>query len=193
MVWKRWLFVFLVAFGCMVGVISLYYSSLSGVMSKLGLLSGDPSTLIDRNELARGMRGIGGTLTCDYWGAVSLSPHYLLTPAAERIQLGAMLGYKRMECGVVYGLSGNVERSVYTFLKGLYYLRSSYLTYLELVSRDPSICAAYRFPAITPMLATYIASTRGNARSAVEPVVAHIIELQQKVQERCIDREQLEF
>jgi hypothetical protein len=193
MVWKRLLYVLLVGFGLLVGLISLYYSSLSGVMGKLGLLSGDPSTLIDRNELARGMRGIGGTLSCDYWGAVSLAPHYLLTPPAERIQLGAILGYKRMECGVVYGLAGNVERSVYTFLKGLYYLRSSYLAYFELVARDPTICAAYRFPAITPMLATYIASTRGNARSAVEPVVSHIIELQQKVQERCIDQNEPTF
>src|SRR5690242_4542868 len=120
---ERFLISLLLLFGLTVGVVSLYFSSLSGIMGKLGLLGGDLRQAVSANTLVRNVYEVGNPPVCDWWESVQLVPQYLFSPADARIELGLMLATRRIECGVVYTLKGNVERGVYTMIKGLYYER----------------------------------------------------------------------
>lgn len=183
----RWLTWLLLLFGITVGMVSLYFSSILGLMGKLGLVGGDLNQAVRRNDLARAVYEVGVAPQCDPWATVAGVPKYLLAKPVERINLGLQLGKRRMECGMVYTMSGNVEKGIYTMIKGLYYDRVNHHELLKLVEEDRGNCKLYDSGRDYGYVEAYIESSEGNARESVLSLFHDVALLREKVAERCID------
>jgi hypothetical protein len=184
---ERLFIFFLLFFGVTVGLVSLYFSSLSGLMGKLGLVGGDLNQAVHTNDFVRNVYEVGTTPQCAWWDSVKAVPQYLFSPADSRVELGLVLAQRRTECGVVYILDGNIERGIYTLLKGLYYERANHLELLRLVEKDTSYCTLFDDHRSYGYIEAYLQSSEGNARDSIAPVFAEVEGLRQSVSERCID------
>lgn len=183
----------LLIFGLGVGLASLYFASLAGIMGKLGLIGGDLRQAVSANELARNIYEVGTSPSCDWWSSVHEVPRYMFLPASERIELGLALGQKRIECGVSYILAGNVERGVYTIVKGLYYERANHQEIWRLVGEDPANCSLFEPDREYGLLEAYLEASEGNTRESVASIFADVARLREKVRERCIDETVRQF
>ena len=175
----------LVIVGVCIGFVSLYFASLTGVMSRLGFVGGDITREVRVNELVRGVRDIPGRTTCDAWQAILPVPTYLFDSRQARIPLGFTLGYERVVCGVGYTISGNTERGVYTMLKGLYYVRSSYLDLGNYAARDSSLCLTRQADLVDPWVGAYLAASHGKVHDVIANVYQEIQEERAHVAELC--------
>ncbi len=191
---------FLVVSGFLVGFVSLYFSSLSGVMSRLGFVGGDLTREVRVNDLVRGLRDIPNKPSCDFWGAITPVPSYLFASGERRVLLGFSLGYERVVCGAHYIISGNAERGVYTILKGIYYLRSSYLELGKSIPQSPALCTLREGDMVDPWVAAYLFASRGtahdviyNAWREVSEDRAHVAELCNVIQKNAVDGAPLSF
>jgi hypothetical protein len=185
--YKRFLIGLLLFFGIAVGVASLYFSSLSGLMGKLGLVGGDLTQAVQVNDLVRNIYEVGTPPSCDWWRSVASVPQYLFSPASERVALGLTLASYRTQCGIVYTLGGNIERGIYTLVKGLYYERANHLELLRLVETDTTFCELFESARDYGYVEAYLASSEGNAYQSVWTLFDETQRLRQKVLERCID------
>lgn len=185
---KRLLILALVLFGVGVGLTSLYFSSLSGLMGKLGLVGGDLSRAVRVNDLVRNVYEVGSPPECSYWESIKSVPRYLfMSKNGERVSLGLELGERRVGCGINYILDSNYERGIYTIVKGLYYERASHLLMLELVGQSKSNCDLFTPDRNYGFIEAYINSSEGNAERAVSGIYGAVVGLRESVAERCID------
>lgn len=184
---ERIFFALLLFFGITVGVVSLYFSSLAGLMGKLGLVGGDLHQAVHANDLVRNIYEVGTTPSCDWWRSITPVPRYLFSPAKDRIELGLSLASRRIACSVVYTLDGNVERGIYTMIKGLYYERANHLEMLRLVEEDSAYCSLFDPTRSYGYVEAYLGSSEGNARESIWTLFDDTQRLRQKVSERCID------
>ncbi|HBD02464.1 MAG: hypothetical protein UX38_C0001G0109 [Microgenomates group bacterium GW2011_GWC1_46_16] len=189
----KWLVAGLVAMGVSIFVISLYLASITGVMQKMGLVGGDVSRAVKQEVLVEVVAEAGGIPQCDYWEAVKMIPQYLTTSPSRRIKLGLQMGEVRIACGVVYSLQGNVERGVYTLIKGLYYERTNTQELLKLVESDKQNCVLFSADRNYGYVEAFIEASEGNARIAVENLYREVGEVRGSVAERCIDEVGREF
>ncbi len=191
---------FLVFSGFLVGFVSLYFSSLSGVMNRLGFVGGDLTREVRVNDLVRGLRDIPDKPSCDFWGAIAPVPSYLFARGEQRIVLGFTLGYDRVVCGTHYIISGNAERGIYTILKGIYYLRSSYLELGKSIPQSPALCMLRGGDTVDPWVAAYLSASRGTAHDVIYNAWrevfedrAHVAELCNVIRKNAVDGASLTF
>lgn len=183
----NWLIVLLVFIGCSIGLISLYMASLTGVMNKMGLVGGDFRQAVDQNELARQLRGRDDSLDCSGWAVTRKVPQYLFLGGERRVELALVLGGERIICGMRYIHNGNVERGVYTLIKGLYYLKSHYHEMQTLVRSDSSACRLLGEPTYESWVQAYLLSVQGRIYDVVLNVY-HQVEMERAgVSELCLD------
>src|SRR3989339_1164056 len=165
---NTWLVILLVLVGLIVGTVSLYFASLSGVMSKMGLVGGDFSQSIEANELARLIMTQKGSATdCGILRVAGRIPTYFMADDSEKFKLSAELGGERIICGIRHVQSGNVERGVYTIMKGLYYLRDHYAQMRILAESDKSQCDMLAEPDYAPWIEGYLFATRDRVHELV--------------------------
>lgn len=184
---KNWLAVALVIGGVSIFAISLYMASLSGVMGKMGLVGGDFSQLVDHNELARQLLLQDQNQDCGILKAAVLVPRYLLSEGEERVRLSGELGGQRIICGVSLVHEGNVERGVYTIVKGLYYLKSYYTQMRSLIQVNPDRCEGIANPGYEGWVEGYLRSTEGRAHELVIEVYKQVEGARARVEELCVD------
>ena len=177
----------LVLVGFVVGGMSLYMASLSGVMAKMGLVGGDFRQAIDRNELARQLRGRNEEVDCGIWQVAKQVPSYLLARGEKRVTLGGELGGERVICGIRLVQSGNVERGVYTLIKGLYYLDSQYRDMRPLVEQDRAKCQLLTKTEYESWVQGYLLATQGRAHDIVYDLYKRIEGARARVEELCVD------
>ncbi len=169
------------------GSVSLYMASLTGVMHKMGLVGGDFRQSVDQNKLARKLLSQHSDISCNLWEVGRLVPQYLLARGAERVKLGEILGGERVVCGIRYVQNGNVERGVYTIIKGLYYLEDHYHGLRELVLHDPSACELFGQDEYDVWIQGYLLSTEGRIHSVVLDVYKQVEVERAGVEELCLD------
>lgn len=174
----------LLLIGVGVFLFSLYVASLSGLMSKLGLVGGDLRQELDTNKLYRGLMEVGGIPNCDWWETTKTIPEYIFTPKNKRIKLGLEVGKKRRNCAINYVLNGNVERGVYTMLKGVRYERLNLLELERGVLRDKTKCIEYN-PRDYGDIEVFIESSRGNVRSVIYKEYEEISQIRSRLEESC--------
>ena len=191
----NWILIFgLLILGTGVFLVSLYFASIAGLRNKLGLVGGDLRTAVHPNELSRGAYEAGGIPTCDFKAAVVPIPQYLVARPEERVQLGLRLGELRIKCGIAYILQGNVDRGVFTLIKGMYYERANSQETLELVEHDRQQCAKL-FDAERDYgyVEAFLEASEGNSRSVVESIYSEVRDVRGRVAERCLDADDTTF
>lgn len=184
---NNWLVFFLVSVGVSVGIISLYMASLSGVMGKMGILGGDFSQSIDVNELARQLISQKQTVDCSLWNVSKHVPNYLFSKDIERIELSGELGGQRIACGVKHVKNGNVERGVYTIIKGLYYLKSHYTEMRSLIQADRNQCGLFKNLEYERWVEGYLNATQGRIHDVVFDIYKQVENARAGVEELCLD------
>lgn len=182
---NRWLILLLMLVGVGVGVISLYTASLSGVMGKMGLVGGDFSNSIDTNELARLILAHKGSSVCNFWTTGRSIPTYFLAQGDERMRLSRELGGQRIICGVRYVQSGNVERGVYTIMKGMYYLKGYYNELRTLVQTNSGKCELLEEPEYENWIEGYLMATEGRVHQLVLDIYRQVQVERSGVEELC--------
>ncbi len=183
----RWLVGLLVAIGTLVGLMSLYMASLTGIMSKMGLVGGDFRQSVKQNELARQLRGQDETVNCGVWQVAQQVPRYFFSRGETRVRLAGELGEVRVICGIRLVQNGNVERGVYTLMKGLYYLKSHYGAMKVLVQQDRSACELLATTAYERWVQAYLLSTEGRLYDIVLQVYKQVETERAGVAELCLD------
>lgn len=183
---NRWLILLLMLIGLGVGAISLYTASLSGVMGKMGLVGGDFSNSIKTNELARLILANKGNTNCGFWSTGRSIPSYFYTKNEERVALSRELGGQRIVCGVRYIQSGNVERGVYTMMKGMYYLKGHYSELRALVQSDKARCLLLEDPEYEAWIEGLLLATEGRVHQLVYDVYRQVQTERAGVEELCI-------
>ncbi len=184
---NSWLVIPLLLVGIMVGILSVYSASLSGVMGKMGLVGGDFSQSIDHNELARQMRGRELPADCQVWKVAQGVPAYLISRGEERTLLASQMGGERIVCGIEYVRDGNVERGVYSLVKGLYYLKNHYTEMRALVERDRLYCKLQRDSGYDQYVEGYLAATEGRVYDVVLELYKQVEGARSRVEELCLD------
>jgi hypothetical protein len=184
---NNWLILLLVIVGLGVGMTSLYMASLSGVMSKMGLVGGDFSQAIKVNQLVRQTMPLKESVKCDMWSVVHHIPSYLLSKGEERMKLSDLLGGERIVCGARLVKSGNVERGVYTIIKGLYYLKTHYLEMKILVQKDKSNCHVLANTNYENWVEAFLSASEGRVHEIVLDVYNQVQITRAGVEELCID------
>lgn len=184
---KYWLGIILVGIGLAVGVISLYFSSLSGVMNKMGLVGGGLVQSVNLNELARRMRGVTYADDCGFWTVTKKVPGYLGMRGEERVRLAGELGRERIGCGIRYVQNQNVERGVYTIVKGLYYLKNQYGELRGMVENNRDDCALLGSVEYGDWVEGYLMATEGRAHQVVLEVYKEVERERAGVEELCIE------
>jgi hypothetical protein len=183
---NTWLVIALVLVGFLVGAVSLYFASLSGVMSKMGLVSGDFSQAVDKNALARlVLTQKGSTTECGVVSTAVKVPKYFVAGGGEKIALSLELGGERVICGIRHVQSGNVERGVYTLMKGLYYLKGYYIEMRKVVESDRSNCKSMNESDYAPWIEGYLRATEGRVHELVQDVYKQVESERARVDELC--------
>ena len=162
-------------------------ASLSGVMTKMGLVGGNFDQLIDSNKLARLIMAQKGTSDCSLWRTIGVIPRYFYSQNVERVELSRELGGVRIICGVRQVQRGNVERGVYTILKGLYYLREHYGKLRILVEKDKDGCELLLAPDYERWIEGYLMASSGRTHELVIDVYKHVQVARAAVEELCIE------
>lgn len=181
------LIILLVLVGTAVFAMSLYMASLSGVMSKMGLVGGDFSQSIDSNELARQLRSQDKSVNCNMWNVTRKIPSYLFSKGEEKIKLSGILGGERIVCGINLVQAGNVERGVYTVIKGLYYLKSHYTEMRVVIESDKNKCQLLTDPTYERSVEGYLMATDGRVHEVVLNVYGEVERSRGRVEELCLD------
>lgn len=171
--------------GVGVGMVSLYMASLSGVMGKMGLIGGDFSQSVRRNDLARALIWQKQLVECGVWQAAASVPSYLFSSGEQRVELAKSLGGKRIICGVMSVREGNIERGVYTIIKGLYYLRSHYDEMRAIVERDKGKCEILGSPEYERWIESYLMATEGRIYDVVLELYKEVEGSRARVSELC--------
>lgn len=184
---NNFLVVLLVILGCSVGVMSLYMASLSGVMGKMGLVGGDFSQAIRVNELARQVMAQKEEGKCNVLEVAKKVPGYLFSKGEERVVLSGELGGQRIICGIKHVLAGNVERGVYTIMKGLRYLKGHYTELRILVEGDSSKCELLTSPVYERWVEGYLLSSEGRVHEVVLEVYNQVEASRGRVEELCTE------
>lgn len=184
---NRWLVLLLMLTGLGVGAVSLYMASLSGVMGKMGLVGGDFRDSIRANELARLILAHKGSANCSVWQTTKSVPGYLYAKGEEKVVLSRELGGLRIMCGVRQVQGGNVERGVYTLMKGLYYLRAHYVELRILVQADRNKCELLDEPEYESWIEGYLMATEGRVHELVLQVYKQVQIERGAVEELCSD------
>jgi len=184
---NNWPVFFLVLMGTTVGAISIYMASLTGVMGKLGLVGGDFRESIKVNELARQLMSQKESIDCSMWTISRRIPSYLFSRGIDRVKISGELGGDRIICGVKHVQGGNVERGVYTIVKGLYYLKSYYIEMQTLVQKDNSQCKLLADPKYERWVEAYLIATEGRVHEVVLDVYKQVEGLRAGVEELCLD------
>lgn len=182
-----WLVGWLVLVGFIIGGMSLYMASLSGVMAKMGLVGGDFRQAVNRNELARQLREQHDQVDCGLWRVAEQVPAYLVARGERRVNLAGELGKERVICGIQLVQSGNVERGVYTLIKGLYYLQSQYMEMRVLVEADRGQCQLFSKIGYEAWVQGYLRATQGRIHDMVFDLYKQVERRQARVAELCID------
>jgi len=177
----------LVLIGLGVGFMSLYMASLSGIMTKMGLVGGDFSQAVNTLELEKQLTKHPSIVDCSIANVAKNVPKYLLSSGNERIVLSGMLGGERIVCGVGYVQRGNVERGVYTIVKGLYYLKTHYSEMRILVKNDHRQCGLLKSPDYERWVESYLNSTEGRINEVVLGVYKQVESERSRVEELCTD------
>ena len=164
---KYWFVMLLLAVGVMVGGMSLYMASLTGVMNKMGLVGGDFRQAVNENELARQLMLRRSSVNCSLWEVVEPIPQYLLAKGVARVKLGEQLGEERIVCGIRHVQFGSVEQGVYTMMKGLYYLKNEYNEMKGLVRTNNAMCDLLPEPTYEGWVEAYLFSTEGRVHDVV--------------------------
>lgn len=180
-----WLVTLLVIMGVMVGAVSLYMASLSGVMGKIGLIGGDFSQSLDANKLARELLFAQRDKDCGLIKVSKKVPSYLVAKGVERVSLAGELGGQRIECGVELVHKGNIERGVYTILKGLYYLREYYGEMRSLVENDRTKCELLVDTQYERYVQSYLFSTKDKIHQVVLELYTQVESERSRVEELC--------
>lgn len=175
----------LVTIGVGVGAVSLYMASLSGVMRKMGLVGGDFSQSVDTNELARQMMFQKKDTECGIWQNAVPVPRYLFSKGEERVRYAGELGGERIICGVRLVQRGNVERGVYTIVKGLYYLRSHYSEMRNLIQNNRDKCSLLQSPDYERWVEGYLNATEGRVHELVLDVYKQVQIGRAGIEELC--------
>lgn len=184
---KNWLTIILILTGVGIGMVSLYMASLSGVMRKMGLVGGDFSQSVDINELARRMMFQKKNTECGIWQNATHVPRYLFSKGEERVRYAGELGGERIICGVRLVQRGNVERGVYTIVKGLYYLRSHYGEMRNLIQNNRDKCSLLQSPDYGRWVEGYLNATEGRVHELVLDVYKQVESERARVDELCSD------
>jgi hypothetical protein len=182
-----WIALLLVMIGTGVGAMSLYTASVSGVMGKMGLVGGDFSQAIKVNELARQTLMLPDVVECGTFQVASKVPRYLFSKGEERVKLAGERGGERIVCGVKHVQDQNVERGVYTIVKGLYYLKTHYSELRVIISEDQTKCQLLADPHYERWVEAYLSSTEGRIHEVVLEVYKHVQESRARVEELCLD------
>lgn len=182
---NRWLILLLMLVGMGVGAVSLYTASLSGVMGKMGLVGGDFRHSIDTNELARLILKNKGTTACGFWATGRSIPAYFYNKNEDRVRLSRELGGQRIVCGVRYVQAGNVERGVYTMMKGMYYLKGHYSELRILVQANVGSCELLEEPEYESWIEGYLMATEGRVHQLVYDVYRQVQTERARVEELC--------
>ncbi|MEI8232285.1 MAG: hypothetical protein WCG44_00935 [bacterium] len=184
---NNWLVYLLLFVGISVGGMSLYMASLSGVMTKMGLVGGDFGQSIDTNELARQMRSQDEILDCGTMNVAKAIPNYLFSKGENKIKLAGELGKERVICGVRLVQAKNVERGVYTLIKGLYYLKTYYTEMRILIESDRNQCQMFGDPTYERWVEGYLMATEGRVHEVVLSVYSEVERSRARVAELCLD------
>lgn len=163
---NKWVIAVLVFIGISVGAISLYTASFSGVMAKMGLVGGDFGQSVQVNELARQLRD-RGKMSCGMWQVTKSVPQFLLATGERRVILAGELGQERVICGIGLVQQGNVERGVYSIIKGLYYFKGQYSEMQQLVRRDNNHCQLLSKMSYESLIHGYLRATEGRVHDIV--------------------------
>lgn len=177
----------LVVIGVGVGCLSLYMASLSGIMTKMGLVGGDFSQAVKYTELDKQLSKQENDFDCGTINVAKKVPGYLFSKGNERVALAGQLGGERIICGVEHVNNRNVERGVYTIVKGLYYLRTHYGEMNILVEQDRANCQLLKDPDYERWVEMYLNSTEGRIHEVVLNVYKQVEGERSRVEELCID------
>lgn len=186
--WTRasWLLhLLLITIGTGIFFLSLYSASLSGLRRQLGLVGGDINQEVETNQLYRTILEVGAVPNCNYRQAVLSIPEYIFAQGSEKITLGRELSRRRVECALVYTLSGNAERGVYTMIKALRYDQAGLLLIEREIERDRANCTLYQTRLAVGYIEAYLEATRGVLRAAVEREYAEVQRLNARIVEKC--------
>jgi hypothetical protein len=109
----------------------------------------------------------------------------MLSKGEERVAMTRELGGDRVVCGVKHIKSGNLERGVYTIVKGLYYLKSHYNSLREKIQTNNSACRELQEPTIERWVEAYLGATEGSMYETVYKLYKEVEEARSRVEELC--------
>jgi hypothetical protein len=126
-------------------------------------------------------------INCRTLSVVKEVPKYLFSKGEERVKLSGDLGGMRIVCGIKLVQGGNVERGVYTIIKGLYYLKSHYTEMRMIVEKNRDKCQLTMDPTYERWVEGYLTATQGRVHEAVLNVYGEVERSRARVEELCMD------
>lgn len=179
--WKTLIFL-LILCGIGVAAVSVYDASLTGVMKKMGLVSGDYSNAYDQGLLAEINDENLQNQKCDFVSAIAHLPEYMMGIGGVKMKLAYDLGNQRILCGYKQLLNKDIERGTYTLLKGMRYIQTGY----EIVEGQNNLCGRENGLFISePYLVIAIEAASGNARDNLVGASEELSRVMQSVREGC--------
>lgn len=182
-----WLVSGLLVVGMAIFFLSLYTASLAGLRRQLGLVGGDLRLSVDVPRLYRGIIEVGTVPQCAYWQSIVPVPRYIFAKEGEKLELGKVLAYRRIECAIDYTLSGNIERGVYTLLKAIRYQQAGLLLLEKGIANDKKMCNLYQSNSAFGYIEAYLEASTGSVRGTIEREYAELQRLAGQVVEMCAD------
>ena len=92
-----------------------------------------------------------------------------------------------MICGIRLVQNQNIERGVYTLIKGLYYLDGQYREMRPLVEQNKEKCALIPQTEYESWIQGYLLSTQGRIHNVVYDLYKQVEQGRSQVEELCID------
>ncbi len=177
----------LFVFGLIILMMSLYTASLSGVMNKMGLVGGDLRQSINFNELARRLRGLDNRADCGVWHVTKNVPSYLFAKGQDKVRLAIELGGERIVCGIMYTQDGNVERGIYTLVKGVNYLTRYFEQTRIALEGNTAKCSDLKQMHYAEWVEAYLMASDGRAHDVVYEAYKQMELSRARVEEICVD------
>lgn len=182
--WSLLLGIFLCA-GAVIAIISLYNSSVSGTMEKMGLVGSDFSVSVTEEKLDRAYLTTLSNIKCGLASRVSGAIKYMFSRDDQQGEMSFALGEQRIKCGGSMIASGKVEEGTYEVMKGMGYLETGYNFVSERGEIDLGVCRSLLGNTSDETISKLVEGTNGRVKELIVKRWVELDEVREEAERVC--------
>lgn len=174
--------------GIGIAAVSFYRSSVSGLMTQVGLVGSDFNAAVATDKVDSVVSGIKGTLACDLPTRMKGAITFMLGGDEEQARLAFKLGDSRIKCGAVMLSQGKAEEGTYEIIKGIGYLKQGYSFVSDRVAVDRRVCSGVPGGDVDTTIVGVLDATSGRMYEIIWKDWQEVVEVRKPVAEACLDQ-----